>query len=357
MKLKDILADRSLSEKSDHEVGMAQNQLKAIHQAAGDLEHKIGDEEINLPGWIQAHITSAYEYLKQANDGYHKLDEAQSKYTIQASGGSWSVIDNKTNRPDNKSVLKNGESLAKYLKDQNIGHLVTNLDALDKKFHKVALSEFKSLNENPNKFDYTKVKQAKYGRGLSIFGYKGRKEYYVGNADTDKEADEMAQYLDQHGKKAFDNRYGQMAESSFMPNEESEGLWANIHAKRKRGEKPATPGDKEYPKTLDIDDEMFVLDKSSKNESIKLKELLNERQAKQAVAGGKVQRFITGYNQTIAGKKYSEIEYERVEIDNNRDIVTLRVDSPKEIAGKLIEVPFKTLRRGSFMATPIQNAL
>ena len=167
----------------------------------------------------------------------------------------------------------------------------------------------------------------------------------------------MAQYLDQHGKKAFDNRYGQMAESSFMPNEESEGLWANIHAKRKRGEKPATPGDKEYPKTLDIDDEMFVLDKSSKNESIKLKELLNERQAKQAVAGGKVQRFITGYNQTIAGKKYSEIEYERVEIDNNRDIVTLRVDSPKEIAGKLIEVPFKTLRRGSFMATPIPNAL
>jgi hypothetical protein len=30
-------------------------------------------------------------------------------------------------------------------------------------------------------------------------------------------------------------------------NEGSEGLWANIHAKRKRGEKPAKPGDKEYP--------------------------------------------------------------------------------------------------------------
>jgi hypothetical protein len=37
--------------------------------------------------------------------------------------------------------------------------------------------------------------------------------------------------------------------------EESKGLWANIHAKRKRGEKPAKPGDKEYPKTLDIDEE------------------------------------------------------------------------------------------------------
>lgn len=30
------------------------------------------------------------------------------------------------------------------------------------------------------------------------------------------------------------------------------GLWANIHAKRKRGEKPAKPGDKDYPETLNI---------------------------------------------------------------------------------------------------------
>lgn len=32
------------------------------------------------------------------------------------------------------------------------------------------------------------------------------------------------------------------------------GLWYNIHQKRKRGEKPAKPGDKDYPKTLDIED-------------------------------------------------------------------------------------------------------
>ena len=31
------------------------------------------------------------------------------------------------------------------------------------------------------------------------------------------------------------------------------GLWANIHAKRERGEAPAKPGDKNYPKTLDIE--------------------------------------------------------------------------------------------------------
>ena len=32
------------------------------------------------------------------------------------------------------------------------------------------------------------------------------------------------------------------------------GLWANIHAKRKRGEAPAKKGDKNYPETLDIDE-------------------------------------------------------------------------------------------------------
>ena len=42
--------------------------------------------------------------------------------------------------------------------------------------------------------------------------------------------------------------------------EESKGLWANIHAKRKRGEKPAKKGDKAYPKTLDIDEEKQRLD-------------------------------------------------------------------------------------------------
>ena len=32
------------------------------------------------------------------------------------------------------------------------------------------------------------------------------------------------------------------------------GLWANIHAKRKRGEAPAKPGDKDYPKTLNVEE-------------------------------------------------------------------------------------------------------
>ena len=36
--------------------------------------------------------------------------------------------------------------------------------------------------------------------------------------------------------------------------EKKKGLWDNIHAKRKRGEAPAKPGDKDYPKTLNVEE-------------------------------------------------------------------------------------------------------
>ena len=36
--------------------------------------------------------------------------------------------------------------------------------------------------------------------------------------------------------------------------EEKRGLWDNIHAKRKRGERPAKPGEKGYPKTLNVEE-------------------------------------------------------------------------------------------------------
>lgn len=66
-------------EGEDHEAGMAQNQLEAIINAAMDLQEKIGPEEIDLPAWIQSHITSSYEYIKQANDGYHELKEGKEE--------------------------------------------------------------------------------------------------------------------------------------------------------------------------------------------------------------------------------------------------------------------------------------
>lgn len=64
---------KSMKEGEDHEVAMAQASLKDIISSASQLMNKIGQEEINIPAWIQDHITNSENYIEQANQGYHEL--------------------------------------------------------------------------------------------------------------------------------------------------------------------------------------------------------------------------------------------------------------------------------------------
>ena len=68
-------AFKPLKEGEDHEVSMAQNQLDSIIKNATELKTKIGESEINLPGWIQDHITNAENYIDQAAQGFHELND------------------------------------------------------------------------------------------------------------------------------------------------------------------------------------------------------------------------------------------------------------------------------------------
>jgi len=63
-----------LNEGEDHEVSMAQNSLKAIISSASQLMAKLGDNERNIPGWIQDHIAKSENYIEQANQSFHELD-------------------------------------------------------------------------------------------------------------------------------------------------------------------------------------------------------------------------------------------------------------------------------------------
>jgi len=84
-----------------------------------------------------------------------------------------------------------------------------------------------------------------------------------------------------------------------------------------------------------------------KSESVELE----EARAKQAVSGGKVQKLVTAHGLKFKGKAYKEIDMELKSIDNNTQMVTFNIIHPKEIFGNEVKVPFKTLRRGPFMAT------
>ena len=68
----------------DHEVSMAQSSLKSIMKSAIELHNRLGNMERNIPGWIQDHITNAENYIDQAAQGFHELNEdADPKKTLK----------------------------------------------------------------------------------------------------------------------------------------------------------------------------------------------------------------------------------------------------------------------------------
>jgi hypothetical protein len=62
-------------ETKDHEVSMAGGQLDDIIRNATELKGKVGEKEMDLPGWIQDHISQAMQFINQANTSFHKLGE------------------------------------------------------------------------------------------------------------------------------------------------------------------------------------------------------------------------------------------------------------------------------------------
>jgi hypothetical protein len=65
---------KKLAEEDDHEVSMAQRSLDSIIRSAMELKVKIGDQEINIPAWIQDHITNSENFIDQASQGYHEYE-------------------------------------------------------------------------------------------------------------------------------------------------------------------------------------------------------------------------------------------------------------------------------------------
>jgi hypothetical protein len=79
--LPDEVQDKIVAkEGDDHEVSMAQASLKAIITSASQLMFKLGNDERDIPGWIQDHIAKAENYIEQANQSFHELDNNDLEY-------------------------------------------------------------------------------------------------------------------------------------------------------------------------------------------------------------------------------------------------------------------------------------
>ena len=66
------------AEGEDHEVSMGQNQLDTIIKMATELKAKMGENEKEIPAWIQDHISKAENYISQAAGNYHEYGTTES---------------------------------------------------------------------------------------------------------------------------------------------------------------------------------------------------------------------------------------------------------------------------------------
>ena len=66
-------------EGEDHEVSMGQNQLDTIIKMATELKAKMGENEKDIPAWIQDHITNAENFISQASSNYHEYGQNEAR--------------------------------------------------------------------------------------------------------------------------------------------------------------------------------------------------------------------------------------------------------------------------------------
>jgi hypothetical protein len=67
------------AEGEDHEVSMANNSLDTIIKMATELKAKMGENEKDIPAWIQDHITNAANFISQASTNYHEYGQNEAR--------------------------------------------------------------------------------------------------------------------------------------------------------------------------------------------------------------------------------------------------------------------------------------
>ena len=127
-------------EGEDHEVSMANNSIDIIIKMATELKAKMGEDEKQIPAWIQDHIAKAENLISQASGNYHEygdsnesVNEAPAKLKHTISKKEWSKIPKY-----NKHIGMDGvHYIMKY--DDKIGTYLQGVQIVDE-----------SVNEAPN---------------------------------------------------------------------------------------------------------------------------------------------------------------------------------------------------------------
>ena len=213
----------------DYEFSMARSELKTAQAAISRLMKKLSGEG-DLEAWIQSKITKAADYIDTVAD---YLDSGESETTKEG----YEIDEELKSHLSVEQIAKKHRIEPSFVENQlkmgiEIEHEhVTDKDtAMD-----IALQH---LNEFPDY--YTRLKKME--------------------SDAKKKVKESVEICDVDGNtfvtitdliKGTEDKF-----QGFSNLDEKKGLWDNIHARRKKGLPPKKPGEKGYPKTLDIDEDL-----------------------------------------------------------------------------------------------------
>jgi hypothetical protein len=84
-------------EGEDHEVSMANNSIDIIIKMATELKAKMGEDEKQIPAWIQDHIAKAENLISQASGNYHEYgtDESINEEPAKSTGEKIQNLNNR----------------------------------------------------------------------------------------------------------------------------------------------------------------------------------------------------------------------------------------------------------------------
>lgn len=101
----------------DHEVSMANNSLDSILWAANELKKYLGDEERDIPAWIQDHITNAENYILQAAKNFHEYgDHEEEQHGEEPEDMSLASLMEAKKKPVKEMIKKSGSKYVVYSK-------------------------------------------------------------------------------------------------------------------------------------------------------------------------------------------------------------------------------------------------
>jgi hypothetical protein len=216
----------------DEEYSMVRSELENVIKSAKKLKNIVGKGEGNLEAWVQSKITKAADYIDTAADylesGEHKFSESSEIKLVDKI-----IYEIKEKNKDPKGPVKSYKSPEELAKK-----------------HGVSVEEIKKQLEIGTKVELEHTTSKSSARITALQHLDEKPDYYtkLKKMETQKESNTV--------RDANGNVYAEFIDiiKSGSIEEENPGLWANIHNRRKKGLPKKKPGQKGYPKTLDIEE-------------------------------------------------------------------------------------------------------